>query len=166
MEGEKEESSGPDSQLSKNSGAPPAPEYAHIQPPSKKSSNPKIAGILLIIAGAVAIITGVFMVALGMLLPGMMGTIPPEYYNYSNVEITTALIQNIYLICGAIIIVLAIFTLLGGIMALKKKMWGLALTGSILGLFTIGVFFISSLLSLIALILLVLSKGEFERSSI
>ena len=46
-------------------------------------------------------------------------------------------------------------------MALRRRMWGLALVGSILGLFTIGYFGLSSLLSLIALIVLVMSKDEF-----
>ena len=64
-------------------------------------------------------------------------------------------------ICGGIFIVLSIITLLGGVMALRRRMWGLALVGSILGLFIIGPVFVSSLLSFIGLIILAISRDEF-----
>lgn len=152
------------SQSSQSTNPPEKTDFNSTELPTQKSSNPTIAGILLIIAGVLGAITGIFLAIVGSLLPGMIGTIPTEYYNYSNFEITTGFIQNIYVFCGSIIIVLAIFTLLGGIMALKRKMWGLALLGAILGLFTVGLFFTSSILSLIALILIALSKQEFEQS--
>ena len=51
---------------------------------------------------------------------------------------------------------------LGGIMAIRRKMWGLALVGSILGLFFLGwAGFEASLMSFIALILLAISRSEF-----
>ena len=69
--------------------------------------------------------------------------------------------QTIIVVCGAIFIVLGIIELLGGIMALRRKMWALALVGSILGLFTFGFYGISSILSLVALIILAISRKEF-----
>ena len=61
-----------------------------------------------------------------------------------------------------LIALFGIIEILGGIMALRRKMWGLALVGSILGLFFFGwLGFEASLLSFIALILLVISKKEF-----
>jgi len=46
-------------------------------------------------------------------------------------------------------------------MAVQRKSWGLALAGSILGLFTIGFVFEATVMSLIALILLAISRKEF-----
>ncbi|MEE8564982.1 MAG: hypothetical protein V3S79_01205, partial [Candidatus Thermoplasmatota archaeon] len=54
---------------------------------------------------------------------------------------------------------------LGGIISIKRKMWGFTIVMSIIGLFTIGPFLLSSILSLIALILIALSKKEFQLKS-
>src|SRR3989304_5163786 len=68
----------------------------------------------------------------------------------------------IIVVCGAIGIIFGLIALIGGVMALQRKKWSLALIGSILGLFTIGfVVFEASILSLVALILLAISKNEF-----
>ncbi len=108
------------------------------------------AGILLIIAGIMALITWVVAgfllgtVGLGLsMVPGAEGA------------------ATILIVCGVIGVILSILTLLGGISALQKKSWKFALAASIIGLFTIGFYFISSILSLIALILIAISKQEF-----
>ena len=67
---------------------------------------------------------------------------------------------GILLICGGVGIVFSIIALVGGVFALQRKMWALALVGSILGLLTVG-FVAGSVMSLIALILLVVSHEEF-----
>lgn len=72
----------------------------------------------------------------------------------------TAFVTGVIWICGAIGIILSLFALLGGIMSLLRKNWALALVGGILGLFTIG-FIIGSVLSLVALILIAVSKKEY-----
>jgi len=120
---------------------------------SKRKNNgsmPTAAGILLIIAGIIALITWVVAgfilgtVGLGLsMVPGAEGA------------------ATILIVCGVIGVILAILTLLGGISALQKKSWNFALAASIIGLFTIGFYFISSILSLIALILIAISKQEF-----
>lgn len=72
----------------------------------------------------------------------------------------TAFVTGVIWICGAIGIILSLFALLGGIMSLQRKNWAFALVGGILGLFTIG-FIIGSVLSLVALILIAVSKKEY-----
>ena len=63
---------------------------------------------------------------------------------------------------GAIGIIFGLIALIGGVMALQRKKWSLALIGSILGLFMIGLVVLeASILSLIAIILLANSKNEF-----
>jgi len=70
-------------------------------------------------------------------------------------------LESILYVCGALIAIFSIFAILGGIMALQRKMWALALVGSILGIFSWG-YFISSILCLIGMILIAVSKNEFN----
>jgi hypothetical protein len=57
---------------------------------------------------------------------------------------------------GILTIILAILSLVGGIFALQRKMWGLALAGSI------GAFLTAIILGIPAIILIALSKKEFK----
>ena len=50
---------------------------------------------------------------------------------------------------------------IGGIMGVQRKMWGLALVGGIFALLSMGPVFISSLLGLIGLILVAVSRQDF-----
>ena len=130
----------------------PAPQYQQpygypaFQAPPQKTALPTAAGGLLIAAGILGLISWVIsMLSVGQLVAdpffGSLGTI--------------------FLICGIIGTIFSVFALIGGIMAIQRRLWGLALTGSILGLFIIGFVGISSLLSLIALILIAVSHREF-----
>ena len=58
---------------------------------------------------------------------------------------------------GAPVIVLGIVAILGGIYALRRRIWGLALAGSICAL--IGPWFI---LGILAIVFVSLGKREFE----
>ena len=120
---------------------------------------PMIAGILLLIAGLLGIYTW------GSTAVFDINTIDStviEQFQQSGVEITIEQIQDILGICSIIGIILSIFPLLGGILSIKRKMWGFTIIMSIIGLFTIGPFLLSSILSFIALILIALSKNEFQ----
>ena len=127
----------------------PPPMYG--APPAKpQTMMPMIAGILLIVAGILSIANWGYILAVFATDPtaaGFMALIPG--------------LATLVYVCGGIFIVLSIITLLGGVMALRRRMWGLALVGSILGLFIIGPFGVSSLLSLVALIILAISRKEF-----
>ena len=111
---------------------------------------PMIGGILLVVAGIVSIANWGYIMAVFATDPtaaGILAMIPG--------------LATLVYICGGIFIVLSIITLLGGVMALRRKMWALALVGSILGLFTFGFYGISSILSLVGLIILAISRKEF-----
>src|SRR3990172_693959 len=124
-------------------GYPQYPPYAQpygypgVQAPPQKTAMPIAGGGLLIAAGILGLINWVYSI---LFLSSFASFIPG--------------FETILLVCGLIGITFSAFALLGGIMAIQRKMWGLALVGSILGLFIIGPVFISSLLSLIALILI------------
>lgn len=123
------------------------------QQQSKPSSLPLIAGIFLIIAGLLGLFTWASALALDSSM--IENVLPPDS------PISAEQLQSFLMTCGIIGAVLSIFVLVGGIVALKRKAWGLALIGGILGLFTIGPMLLGSVLSLIGLILVVISRKEF-----
>ena len=109
---------------------------------SKETWMPTTAGILDIIAGSCGLICALVFVSLG----GIMRFVPnvPTYLW----PIFTALAVPLALI--------GILAIVGGIYALRRKVWGLALAGSI------AAFFPSWILGLTAIVLTALSKNEFE----
>lgn len=77
-------------------------------------------------------------------------------------NITLESLRSFFMVCATIGIVLSIFPILGGVLSLKKKLWGVSLGCAIIGLFTFLPIIFPGILCLIALILIMLSKEEFE----
>lgn len=75
--------------------------------------------------------------------------------------ITAQQLQSFLQICSLFGLVFSALAFIGGIMAIRRKSWGLAIAGSIMGLFTIGIFFSASVFSLLGLALLFVSKKQF-----
>lgn len=71
------------------------------------------------------------------------------------------LIRGISTVCGVLIVVFSVVALIGAIQAFRRTGWGIAMTGAVLGLFTI----VGTLFALIAIFILVISKDEFNGSS-
>ena len=67
--------------------------------------------------------------------------------------------------CAIIEIVFGVFALVGATMCFSGRSWGLALVGSIFCRLSIGLVFLGSLCGLIALILIAVSRDEFEGGS-
>jgi hypothetical protein len=120
-----------------------------------QDSKPLIAGILLLIGGIMSILTWIAALSFDMSM------IDPLLVENQNVTITPAQIQSIVQTCSVIGIILSVFPLIGGILSIQKKLWGGVLSCSIVGLFTVGPLFLSSVLALISLILVVYSKDQF-----
>lgn len=100
----------------------------------KKPLIPITAGILLILSGVLAIIVWISL--------------------FSNEQ---------YIIFGTIGCILAIFPILAGILAIKRKLWMMVFIGSIIGLFTLLTpLIVSGILASIGFILIVISKKEFH----
>ena len=127
---------------------------------SKKSSLPIVAGVLLIIASIFALITWIPTLYLDV------GTLEDlnyiDQFQQIDPSITPEQALGFLTTCAVIGIIVSIFPLLGGILSLKRKVFGIAVACSIIGLFSIGVLFFSSILCLIALILLVISRKEYN----
>ena len=102
----------------------------------QKTSKPVIAGILSIIAGALHIF-------------GFLGIIIALVVVPANIGIILAIVA-FYLLATSIL------PLIGGIYALQRKKWGLALAGSIMAILGSFIF------GLAATILIALSQDEFE----
>ena len=64
--------------------------------------------------------------------------------------------------CSAILLILSVICLIGMFSAWRRNHSDIALIGSFVGIFTIGFFFIGSILSIIAFYLLYQSKDEFD----
>jgi len=123
-----------------------------------------IAGLLLIIAGFISVIMWIGLATID--IPFIESFILPEFQSVSNQytlgDLTSDSIKELLIICGSIGFFLSIFTILGGIMAIKKQMWKLSMLGGILGILSIGPLFLTSILSTIGFILLIISKKEFQ----
>jgi len=64
--------------------------------------------------------------------------------------------------CTLILAIFSVFALLGTITCLKRRHIDVAISGSLLGIFSFGFFFTGSILSIIAFALIMKSKEEFE----
>ena len=64
--------------------------------------------------------------------------------------------------CTTILLIFSVFALVAMISCLKRQHLDLAIGGSFLAIFSFGFFFIGSILSIVAFILIMLSRDEFE----
>jgi hypothetical protein len=110
-----------------------------------------------IVAGILAIIAGVIMIAVDLIVLDQLQTATSGIFgiilNWFNLGGVITDIQ----IAIAVAVVLAIVAIAGGICALKRKVWGLALAGSICILLS-AVF----ILGIVAIVLIVSGKSEFN----
>ena len=123
------------------------------------SKKPMIAGVLLIIACLLAFVGAGQVFFFDMDTIDLEGILEDEEVDD---EIDTGFIQTIINICGVVFLIFGIVLLVGGIFAIKRMNWGIALVASIVGLFSLGPFLLGSIFSLVALILLFMSKEEFK----
>ena len=113
-----------------------------MAPPKKQSVMPLIGGVMIIIAGLIEI--------------GYGGLLAVSSSASSSIPLVGGDVSSILAVCGAILIILGLVALLGGIFALMRKHFGLAVLGGIFGL--LGWF----IPGLIGLILVAVSKDEFQ----
>ncbi len=110
----------------------------------QKTAMPTVAGILSIISGAFKLIGFLVLIAVGF----FVAVSPDRYTRMNPVWILT--------IVGIILIVLGVLSIVGGVYTLQRKKFGLSLAGAIAALLPLN------LLGLAAVILLALSRREFE----
>ena len=117
------------------------------------------AGILTIITGSIGVLGSLALFAFIPLIHTAM-TDPTLQTDSSltaaDIKAAADLMTGIFTFMAVIGVLLAIFIIVAGVYALKKKAWGLGLAGSIVGLF---VFFPTAVP---ALVFMALAKPEFE----
>ncbi|UCG10611.1 MAG: hypothetical protein JSW30_01900 [Dehalococcoidia bacterium] len=112
---------------------------------------PTVAGILDIICAGLHI-TAVFGLIIAMIAVESNPYLDPAMAS-GGVPVNITAILGAILVTSAIAAVLA---LVGGIYALKRQKWGLALAGAIAAFFPVGI------LGVVAIVLTALSRQEFE----
>ena len=121
-----------------------APAGGPVAP--KKTVMPVIGGVLILVGGLLTLVAGLALVgtvdALNDLVP-----VDVEGMDTFNDIVTT---------CGGILVVFGLIGLLGGVMGMLRKSYGLAIVG---GIFAMPGWFVPAL---IGLILVAISKKEFE----
>jgi hypothetical protein len=119
-----------------------------MPPSQQKSPLPVAGGALILVSGILGIIWWGFIIAAGTTGAGMIPGLGSS-------------IANIIIVCGAIGIIFSLLAVMGGVMGIMRKMWGLAIVGGIFGLLSIG-YFLGSILGLVGLILVAISKEHFH----
>ena len=132
--------------------------YDDVPKKSDKYSFPIIAGVLLLIAGVLALISFIQVLTINV---NTLGSVV-DISQLETLNVTPEQLKDFLHTCAIIGCIISVFTILGGILSFRKKLWGMALACSIIGLFTFGPMLISSILCLIALILIAISKQEFQ----
>jgi hypothetical protein len=103
---------------------------------------PTVGGILSIIAGAIAVMVGLWAIRRGEFVLRMMW-----HWRWE--------------VIGVIALILGIVAIIGGVFAIRRRVWGLALAGAICALFPphLGV------LGILAIVFISLSRNEFGKRS-
>ena len=137
---------------------------SHDSKALKKFSKPVIAGIILFIAGLL------FVIALIPSLTIDYETIDEfrennEQFRDQTQNMTNEEIKNDYFNNGIIGLLYAVFLLFGGVLALLKKGWLISLFCGIVGIIFSGIPIVIAL-SLIAFIILIFARKEFQKTLI
>ena len=113
----------------------------------QKTWKPTVAGVLNVVAGVLGLVGGLVLV--------IFGSAGGVFLNYFGVGVLQWIPITFLLATGIPLLILGILALVGGIYALRRKVWGLALAGSI------ATVLFSQLLGTLAIIFVALSEDEF-----
>ena len=115
-------------------------------PAKKKTVMPVIGGIMILVGGVLSLVAGIGLVASVGAFDSLM------LVDVEGVD----MLEDLMTACGIIFIILGLIGVLGGVFAIMRKHFGLAILG---GVFALAGWFIPAL---IGLILVGVSKDEFE----
>ncbi len=118
----------------------------------KMKKLPKIAGIILIIN---ALVNG--FLYLGMLFFVLM------YDQFNEIVLLIGKNQSFFIAILLIELIFCLLLLVGGIFALLRRRWVIAVLGSFFGLFLVPIFYIPYIVSFIGLVLIGYSRFIFEK---
>ena len=124
--------------------------------PSPQAGEKK-KGVLALVGGILLLLAAIHGLYVGLSLAVLSDTVSDALP--ADIDIATDVLEDIMTLCGGIIIVFALIAVLGAVMAIMRKSFGLAVIGSVFGILCMGGLFI---LPLIALILIVVGRDEFN----
>ena len=114
----------------------------------EKTWKPTTAGILCIISGAAEILLGILIVFAGQTVL--------RFADFVGDEWVMDLVITVVMVVGPVWILLGVVALVGGVFALRRRFWGLALAGSICALSG------ATVLGILAIVFVVMGRSEFE----
>jgi len=127
---------------------------APVQAPQSKK--PLIAGLLMIGAAVLAVVMGIqYLVTDASDIEGLLPALPEGVTMEDIVDMLRA--------CGVVVMIFAAIAMLGSVMALTRRRFGLAVAGSVFAILGYG-YLVGTVLGVVALILLLISKDEFRKS--
>ena len=116
-----------------------------------KTWKTRTAGILAVVAGAIGVTEWVWVAVLEVLGWGWPAV--GDFLGLGAILPTVA----------AVTLTIRILAIVGGVFALKRKRWGLALAGSVCAIFSsVFLMLVNVPLGIAAIVLVVLGRGEFE----
>jgi len=122
----------------------------------QKTWKPIVAGILNIVCGALRILGSIAALIGVMFFIPVATSIGPGPVPEMGGWLVHGVLQTILIIAIIYLLIVGILPIIGGIYALQRKKWGLALAGSIVAIFG------SSIMGILATIFVAMSKDEFE----
>jgi len=117
----------------------------------------KIGGSILIFGGGLGLIFGLI-----LMLNALSGQTLDWYYESIGIDFFLELNLLFSFAWSVATIGFSAALLMAGLDAIQQKGWSVAIVGIVLGLFVIGPYFLITILALIGLILIALSKNEFS----
>ncbi|MBU0624399.1 MAG: hypothetical protein KJ672_06085 [Candidatus Thermoplasmatota archaeon] len=117
--------------------------------------------VLSIVGGIMVLVVGIMGLAMGGLFFAI-DISDLDTYGIGSISGFEDTIQNILYVCGAIFVILGLIAVVGGFFGVRRKHWGLAILGGVLGLFIITPYFVGSLVALVGIVLLAVSRKDFD----
>ena len=115
-----------------------------------KSPMPIIAGVINIISGVLTLIGFCIFFSISI-------AISVSVFKLNGCDLDVDFFSGILFLISIFLLVLGILSVFGGICALKRRKWGWALASSI------GAFIIEFPLGIVSIILVILTRDEFEK---
>jgi len=117
--------------------------------PSSGFSRPGLGGALIILSGLLALLTGIYT------------AVEPGYIMEMFSDLDLPIEEGVVVASGILTMIFGIIAMSGGYFAIRRRHWGLAIVGAILGMLASGVLGLGFILGLIGLILVAISRRDF-----
>ncbi|MFC1870951.1 hypothetical protein ACFLYF_00905 [Chloroflexota bacterium] len=127
-----------------------------METPVKRTRKPIVAGILNIVGGAMRILGSIAVLIGIMFFIPVATSVGPGPVPEMDRWLIPGVLETLLIIAAVFLLIVGIIPIIGGIYALQRKKWGLALAGSIVAIFG------SSVMGILATIFVAMAKDEFE----